>query len=316
MLYVSLGAVLQRRDETARAERYYSDALALARNYLYEDAEVVPLAGLSDCCRHWGRFDDAISYLDQAVILARANPAPAATPDDRRRLAGLLLKLGQRYAEVGQLDLAEALLGDAGEHMSAIDSWLGRCQYLAAMAELRTWQHKIPRALELGQEALRLASELGRSPMIRQVHTTLAFCSVLRGDLDQAWADINAAERGEPLGRGLLTLALRGLIEYRLDRFEPAQQTFRQLRSEATDRSRRDPHDFGALDMEGFARCGEHLGRKAPPLNEALKAFHAARRITCAAGITSRLARLLTELNEQRLSGVIVAATGSGRPGG
>jgi tetratricopeptide (TPR) repeat protein len=309
-LYVSLGAVLQRRDEMAKAEECYSNALAIAREHDEVEAKIVPLANLADCYRHWGRLEEAVDCLGDAAELTRARVRSAPTRDAIRRLAEIMLKLGIRYAELGDLDRAETVLHEAGAHATEIDSWVTRCQYLDAMANLKLWQHQTRQAREIGQSGLKLALALGRVPLQRQVYTTLATCSLLDDDLDEAVEHIRLAARGRLPGHALITLALNGVLEYRRGHLSPAQRLFRQLRLEAAERSRRDKRDFGALDMEGFARCGEHLGRAAPPLDAAIDVFHRARRVTRAPGITGQMVQLLTLFNDARLHPAIMAAAG------
>lgn len=68
--------------------------------------------------------------------------------------------------------------------------------------------------------------------------------------------------------------------------------------------------DFGALDMEGLARSGEHLGHLSPALDHAISAFTRARRLTSAPGITEQLIGLLRDFNDDRLNAAIEAASG------
>lgn len=309
-LYVALGAVLQRRDEMAKAEGYYSDALAIAREHGEVEAEIVPLANLAECHRHWGQLDEAVDCLKDAVELARAQVKSAPSRDTRRRLAEIMLKLGRRYAELGDFERAGTVLDEAGAHAREIDSWVTRCQHLDALANLKLWQHQTRQAREIGQSGLELALELGRIPLQRQVYTTLAICSLVDDDMDEAMEHIRLAARGRLPGHALITLALNGVLEYRRGSLWSAQRLFRQLRLEAAERSRRDERDFGALDMEGFARCGEHLGRAAPPLEAAIDVFHRARRVTRAPGITRQMVQLLTLFNDARLQPAITAAAG------
>ncbi|MFL6120837.1 tetratricopeptide repeat protein [Actinophytocola sp.] len=309
-LDVALGAVLQRRDEMAKAEDYYRKALAIAREHGVVEAEIVPLANLADCHRHWGQLDEAVRCLEGAAELARGQVTSAPGRDTRRRLAEIMLRLGSRYAEVGDFDRAETVLEEAGAHATEIDSWVTQCQYLDAMANLKLWQYQTRQAREIGKRGLELALELGRVPLQRQVYTTVAICSLIENDVDEAVEHIRLAARGRLPGHALTTLALNAVLEHRRGFPWSAQRLFRQLRLEAAERSRQDQRDFGALDMEGFARCGEHLGGIAPRLDAAIDVLHRARRVTRAPGITRQMVQLLTLFNDARLQPAIAAVVG------
>lgn len=309
-LYVSLGSVLQRRDEMTKAKRYYSEARAIARKYREAEAEITPLTGLAECHRHWGQIDKAVTCLNQAMALARDQARENPHPDSLRRLAEVLLKLGVRYADLGDFGRAEALLEEAGTYATEVDSWITRCQHLDATANVKLWQHQIGEAKRTGLEALGLALGLGRAPLRRQVHTTLAICALLQDNLAEAASSMHLADQGRLPGKALITLALNSVVQHRSGHLGPAQLLFRQLRLEAADRSGRDQRDFGALDMEGFARCGEHFGRAAPPLNAAIAAFTRARGVTRAPGIRRQIVQLLTLFDDGRLDPAVAAADG------
>jgi tetratricopeptide (TPR) repeat protein len=311
-LLVSLGAVLQRRDEMVKADRLYRAALEIAKTDARGD-KIASLMGLAETCRYWGQFTTAVKHLRQALRLARV--ANGSMPDNQRQLSEILLKLGWRYMDLNDFDHASALIDEAGTLATEVDSWDLRCRHLDAAAHLQLRQQQIDLARENSQAALHLALELGRTPLQRQIYTTLAMCSLLDGDMEEAAANIAAADRGRLAGHVLTTLALRGLIEYRRGNLAPAQSMFRQLRLEAAERGRRDRRDFGALDMEGFARCGEHLRRVSPPsLRPAIDIFHEARRLTRAPGMTAQLVQLLELFGDERLAPGIAAAAGDDIP--
>jgi tetratricopeptide (TPR) repeat protein len=311
MLYVSLGAVLQRRDDMARAEDKYREALAIAREHGENYAEIVPLAGLADCHRHRGELDDAVARLEAAMELAEAQVRDEPNRASRRQLAEIMVKLGKRYTELGEFERAETVLAKADVHANQIDSWVTRCLHLDAAANLKLSQHRLREARELGQNGLELALSLGRAPLRRQVCTTLAMCSLLEDELDEAAQHLRSATRDRLPGHALRTLALNGVLEHRQNHRWPAQRLFRQLRLEAAERSRRDHLDFGALDMEGLARCGEHVGRGEQPLDAAIAVFRQARRVTRAPGITGQMVQLLTLFHDTRLQPAIAAVIGT-----
>jgi hypothetical protein len=60
--------------------------------------------------------------------------------------------------------------------------------------------------------------------------------------------------------------------------------------------------------MEGFARCGEHFGRAAPPLKAAIDAFTRARDVTRAPGIRRQIVQLLTLFDSPALGPAVAAA--------
>ncbi|GHG14431.1 MULTISPECIES: tetratricopeptide repeat protein [Amycolatopsis] len=309
-LYVSLGAVLQRRDEMAKAEFFYRKALGLARKYRQWEAEAVPLAGLAECHRHRGRLNEAVDCLEQAADRARARLEQGSTRDARRQLADVVLKLGTRYAELGDFDRAKTALDEAGAHARDIDSWATRCWHQVALANLELWQGRLRQARTHAQNGLEQALLLGQLPLQREMYTILAICSLADDEMPDAVDHVYQATRDRLPGRALITLALDGVLEYRRGSPWTAQRRFRQLRLEAAVRSRKDNRDFGAFDMEGLARCGEHLLRDEPPLDAAITLFRQARQVTCAPGITQLIVQLLTLFNDARLQPAIMAASG------
>ncbi|WP_410674112.1 TIR domain-containing protein [Amycolatopsis sp. cmx-4-68] len=309
-LYVSLGAVLQRRDEMAKAEFFYREALKIAREHRRPEAEIIPLADLAECLRDRGRLSEAVDCLEQAVDRARAELERESTRDVRRQLAKVMLKLGTRYAELGNYDRAKTTLGEAGAHATEIDSWETRCRHLVAVANLELWQGRIQQARTHAQNGLEPALLLGQLPLQREMYTILAICSLAGNEMPDAVDHVYQATRGRLPGRALITLALNGVLEYRQGALWTAQRFFRRLRLEAAVRSRKDNRDFGAIDMEGFARCGEHLVRNEPPTDAAIAVFRQARHVTSAPGITQQIVQLLTLFNDARLQPAIMAAAG------
>ncbi|GAA3040335.1 tetratricopeptide repeat protein [Actinokineospora globicatena] len=309
-LFVSLGAVAQLRGDMAKAEEHYGHALAIAREHGGAEAEMVPLVDLAECHRHRGDLAKATECLAAATTLARARVRREPTRDARRRLAEVLLKSGMRHADLGEFDRAKAALDEAGAEAAEIDSWVVRCRHSDAEANLHLLLHKANEARETGHRGLELALALGRRPLLRRVYTTLVMCSLYADDLDGAAEYIRLAAKGRSRGEALVTLALAGLVEHRRGDHWSAQNSFRRLRFEADERSRRDERDFGALDMAGFARCGEHLRRDGPALDEAIEVFRQARRVTSAPGITGKLVQMLGFFHEPRLQRAITAAAG------
>lgn len=309
-LFDSLGTVLMRTENTRRAHDLFDCSLAIAREFNDVEEEIIPLAGLSDCQRRWGKITKSVEYLDQAVEALRHSAGGAWDSGQKRRLAELLIKLSRRLGDMDDVPAAVQAVHQAGELARECGSWSVQCQQADTWADLLIRQGRFEEAQQTALDALGAALELGSVPLARQLRNTLAFCSLQLGDVDEARAHIEEAERHRAVGQSLVTLALAGIIEHRRNKRWRAQNIFRRLRAEAVERGSHDRDDFGALDMEGLARSGEHLGYRALPLDAAIFAFTRARRLTSAPGIIKQLTALLREFQDERLEPAISVVSG------
>jgi len=111
-IYINLAALCLESGETARAEQYYRDALAMAGEHDDVLDRMAAMAGLADCFRRHGDYDEAISYGKFALSAAQDGSSSWA--------ADIAVKLARWHSELNQREEAFRLIdvaaGEADEH--------------------------------------------------------------------------------------------------------------------------------------------------------------------------------------------------------
>ncbi|TDE33140.1 tetratricopeptide repeat protein [Nonomuraea mesophila] len=282
------------------------------------------LAGLADCQRHWGKYDEAIQYAEEALAVPRTTGYPD-TADDRvlvlSRSVSINLKLAHWYAELGEPEAAEAALTATEESLAGHDEdWL-HSRYRVGIAEV--WLgHDDEEAMQAAQKAVELARKYNDPIILLRARTILCQIHLARHDLVNATRQIESAAQYRYVGRPLLTPALRALVSLAGagqsgDDGGKAAALLRDLLDETSRRIDRDEDDVTAWDFKGFALCGLRLNSQAS-LVEAIDAFRMARAKTSRAtpGLVDRLLFLLERLDDcgrtperlQRVCDVLSAA--------
>jgi tetratricopeptide (TPR) repeat protein len=297
-LYVGLADVLMDLGETAKAFDNYTRALAIAREHGKRDEEVTPLSGLASCHRRWGRFDDALACAEKALEIARIEGMEELE-------ISLLVNMGRRHGELDRMSLAYQFLDEGLQLARRIGSQrlVGKLQN--ATAELLIDQCRLGRAIDAGTEAAEIGRELRDPALLREANLTLALAHLCCRDLERARSAIEISSGYRRRRQALIVPALHGLILLQMQEDWQAGQLFEQLRGEAEERRDDDERDFAALDLEGLAICGQAMCGEEPQLDEAVRAFCAARKIARPAGLTRRLTRLLYELEAARSAGYL-----------
>jgi tetratricopeptide (TPR) repeat protein len=307
-IYINLGALGLESGETARAEQHYRDALAMAGEHDDVLDRMAAMAGLADCFRRHGDYDEAIRYAKLALSAAQGKSSPWAA-DIAVKLARWHSELDRREEAFQLIDVADQ---EAAEHPE--DPAL-RVRCLDGRADLLLDAGDCDQARDVAQDALTRALELNGPVTVLQARTTMAMACLRLDQMDVAIREIDRAAPYRRAGRSLVVLALQALIAFRADpNAEDARKLFAQLEREAVQRRERDVRDFAAWDFEGLASCGIGVGRIGS-LDPAIAAFRHAREQAAPPGLIARMRFWLGILQAKALPGqmdpVLAAAVGT-----
>ena len=307
-IYINLAALCLESGETARAEQHYRDALAMAGEHDDVLDRMAAMAGLADCFRRHGDYDEAIRYGKLALAAAQDQKSSWA--------ADIAVKLARWHSELHQREEAFRLMGvadgEAREHPED-DALRVRCR--DGRADLLLDAGDFGEARDVAQDALTEALKFRGPVTVLQARTTMAMACLRLDDVPAASREINRAAPYRREGRSLVVLALQALIAFRAnpDGEEPGK-LFAQLEREAVRRRERDVRDFAAWDFEGLAICGTRVGR-AGSLDPAIAAFRHAREQAAPPGLNARmrfwLGILQTKASPGQLDPVLAAVVGT-----
>jgi tetratricopeptide (TPR) repeat protein len=196
--------------ETARAEQYYRDALAMAGEHDDVLGRMAAMAGLADCFRRHGDYDEAISYGKFALSAAQDGSSSWAA-DIAVKLARWHWELNQREEAFRLIDVAA---GEADEYPE--DPAL-RVRCLDGRADLLFDADDFGKAKDVAKQALTRALELNGPLTVLQARTTMAMACLRLDDVRTASREIGRAAPYRREGRSLVVLALQALIAFRSD---------------------------------------------------------------------------------------------------
>jgi tetratricopeptide (TPR) repeat protein len=307
-IYINLAALCLESGETARAEQHYRDALAMAGEHDDVLDRMAAMAGLADCFRRHGDYDEAIRYGKLALSAAQDQKSSWAA-DIAVKLARWHSELNQREEAFRLMDVADR---EAAEHPE--DPAL-RVRCLDGRADLLLDDDEPRQARDIAQQALTKALELNGSLTVLQARTTMAMACLRLDDRKTAVREIGRAAPYRREGRSLVVLALEALIAFRADPdADDPRKLFAKLEREAVQRRERDVRDFAAWDFEGLAICGTRVGR-AGSLDLAIAAFRHAREQAVPPGLNARmrmwLGILQTKASPGQMDPVLAAAAGT-----
>ena len=317
-IYINLGAMYLESGKTPQAERHYRDALDMAGEKDVLD-RMAAMAGLADCFRRHGDYDQAISYGKLSLSAAQGEHSPWA--------ADIAVKLARWHSELNEPEEALRLMEVADEEAAKHPddpALLVRC--LDGRADLQldaagfgtarsVAEEALTKARAVAQEALAEALELNSPLTVMQARTTMAMACLRLGDLPTAIREIRRAAPYRREGRSLVVLALQALITFQADPdAEDPRKLFARLEREAALRRERDVRDFAAWDFEGLAICGTRVGRVGS-LYSAVAAFRHAREQAAPPGLNARMRFWLEILQAKASPGqmdpVLAAAAGT-----
>jgi tetratricopeptide (TPR) repeat protein len=288
----NLGSAYYQLGRVSKARTMYEEALTIARARSDEDAEAWPLSGLCLCLADMGDFQAALENGNRALAIARQ----AADPRLESLEAEQLATIGSIHAETGEFELAKRRLRSARAQAEGIGyrSLQGHC--LADLAEVRLDEGHRREALDLASEALELNTAAGDPKLARHAHYIVGLAHLLGGDLSLARAAAVKAAGYAPTRWSHSAPLLRSIVLLRQGEIEAASLAFQDTIDEADERLETEQSSFIALDAKGVALAGLALCGDQGRITGAVAAFDAARAMTRAKGVTTRVCRLLDVL--------------------
>lgn len=146
---VLAAAARWRLDDTAGAQRDYESALQLGDTG-------VQLAARD----HLMQLDTTSADSITAAERVRAQASLVRSLGDRAYLAELLMNGSSLFAEIGHIDVAEAMMAEARQHATALASAVSVARIDALEARLALWRGQLVRARSLAERAYRAGGEL------------------------------------------------------------------------------------------------------------------------------------------------------------
>ncbi|WP_088889887.1 CHAT domain-containing protein [Leptolyngbya ohadii] len=196
---VSLGQLPQ-------ANRYYQQALELARRVDNRSSQVRLTAALGDVYLRSQQYEEANRYYQQALALADANNLIGEKMRILRSLSNLYLTRGETQQGVNSLqeieDIAQ-LINDVGQQGSV----------LLSLGQTYTNLQQYPQAIDSLQKALALARQLGDRPLESSVTHSLSVVYFLTNQNLQSVEYANQTQAIAQQGSNQLLQALSMSIE-------------------------------------------------------------------------------------------------------
>jgi tetratricopeptide (TPR) repeat protein len=200
------------------------------------------------------------------------------------------------------MEYYEKSLAVAGE----IGDRLTESANLASKGDVLVDQGEWEKAVELSNQSMRVADEIGNAQFQNVARRGLALAHLYAGDLPAArTAAETARQYGEPLNNHN-AMALLGVIALRQGDRLAAQEAFTTAVNQANALLTHTAHSYDSLDTKGLALCGLVLCDAGEHLTAAVEAFQAARAINRDPGIVQRVLRLLDALVLADAAGILV----------
>jgi tetratricopeptide (TPR) repeat protein len=334
----NLGICYRVLGDTARAAEYHEKALAIHREIGYRQGEATQLGNLGNCYSDLGDTARAAEYHEKALAIHReigyrrgeathlgnlgncyyALGDTARAAEYHEKSLAIKREIGYRQGEaisLGNLGCCYYALGDTAraaeyyEKALAIDREIGYRQGEAldfinlgdALAALEKWDE----AISNYQQAIQTADEIANVQGQNEARYGLATAYLCTGKLPQARTVIEQALQYDYPETMHNVHTLHGIMALRLQDPDTAKQAFDKAVIHADTLLRHASKNYAALDAKALSLCGLALCENDPRhIQEAVKAYQAAREITQARGIVNRFMRLFDELLNHRLNGL------------
>jgi tetratricopeptide (TPR) repeat protein len=293
-----LGTAYAGLGETLRAIEFCEQALTIDREVGYRQGEGIDLGNLGNRYSELGKTRRAIEFYEQALTIYREL-------GDRRGEGTVLANLGDEYANLGEaeraLEMCEQAVGIFREIGMRDGEALALVMLTAAQTDLENWSQ----AITCGQDAVRIADEIELAQGSSAGRLQLAVAHLQRGAYDLARAHAQAAQGYDYAPMTDNAALVLGIALTREGNVEGARQAFRTA-LDATDRLLAEtPDAYDELESRALALCGLALMGDSSRIDDAAKAFSAARAITCARGVVARALRLFDVLAMSDETGVL-----------
>ncbi len=176
---VQRGILLRRLGRLPEAFEAYTEAIVIFRRLGVTRNEAFALNSLGVALASAGGYEDAIAVIRASIRLDRLT-------GDRLRLGRKLSNVGQLYAVLGDRERATEFVQRALDVFEVVDDGPGRCDALAAMAEMLLEGHKLPLARRELDSARRVAVKLGTRYELSRERVVRSELELLAGDAELA----------------------------------------------------------------------------------------------------------------------------------
>lgn len=223
----------------------------------------------------------------------------------------LLLNNGWVHSQLGRNVEALELLREGKELACQLGEELLEGEILNSEAQVLIDGHPA-QAIKPATEAVLIGARTRNPNLSREANTSLALAYLCAGNLNAASEAADAASKYRHSRRALGAFALRGITAYRKGDLEKARLAFLDAHMQAERLSRREPRNYQVFDLDGLALCGLALCDDHKLLDDAVRAYRAARAITREQAVVRRALGMLDELSHdpEELSSVRRAANG------
>jgi tetratricopeptide (TPR) repeat protein len=312
-----------------RAIGCFEEALRLARDNNEKQGEAAWLGNLGNCIAELGQNSRAIEYFEQALAILRE-------VGDKEGEATALDNLGNRYTEIGQLARAvdlhkqaldidrqtknkasEAIhlanlgqtydyLGRAIEALKCFEESLAIAReivyrlaeagVLAYTGDLYIVLGRRDKAFEVLKQSIEIADEIEHVQIQKLARTSAAIAYLYDGDLMAARVMAEAADRHRFQVEDAQTSCVLGIVACRQEDLGVAREAFTAAIVKADEQLGMTPDLYAALDVKALALCGLALCANPGQIPAARTAFIAARSVTGAAGVVTKVSQLFDAL--------------------
>jgi tetratricopeptide (TPR) repeat protein len=284
--------------QTERAIELYQQALAIDGEIGDRLGEATDLCRLGICYAALGQTHQAIELHEQALAIAQGL-------GDRQGEATYLANLGLYYADLGQthqaIELYQQALTIAREIGDRRVEAMGLDYLALAFADLGRWEDAVDRL----RKAVEIGDAIGNAQVQAEPRRDLAWGLLQAGDLPAAAETAESARTYTypPAQAGIALVD--GIIRLRQGDMPAARQAFTDAIGYADQRLGSSPQDYDALDTKAHALAGLTLAGLTSHIADAAAAFHAARAIITAPGVTARALRRLDTLTPADPTGTL-----------
>jgi tetratricopeptide (TPR) repeat protein len=295
-----LGMCHYQLGELDQAAAFLRRALVIARDTGNQGQESSVLGVLGFCRREMGLIDDAIDLHRQALAIDRETGSRQGETDDLGNLAECYRDLGQVHKAINLFINVVTFARESGYRYEES----GGLAYLAdAYGDLREWSQ----AAECCRQAIEVADAISNSQIQHEARLILARVGLLSGDPAAAMRAALAAEDHSFPRYAAWTSVLLGSSRLRAGQSAAAAGDFARAISRADAQVRLTAGAYAQHDIRALALCGLALSSDPAHAAEATAAFRAARSITRAKGVVSRVLALFDALAVADPAGVLAA---------
>ncbi|MEL6816072.1 MAG: tetratricopeptide repeat protein [Cyanobacteria bacterium J06598_3] len=208
---------------------------------------------------------------------------------DRYEEGVSLGNLGNCYVSLGYYERAIKLYEQSLKIAREISDRYGEGDALTCLGSAYRDIRQIPRAFNYYEKAINLADESGNQQTQHEARFGLAETHLFQSNLIEAHKAIKATREYDYPSNNAAAWTLTGIIRLRLEDLNMTKEALEQGLKEAERLLKMSEKNFSALETKALSLCGLAICDDPKHLTMARQAFQAARNITQAKGVVTRL---------------------------